>query len=159
MVSIDAYQYFGTDATYLAYLARFVKPGGQIGLVMPATMYDFEGKVPAHLSRPQANGSVFWDASECWTLRSSTFWRRHLTEPGLVDLEVLEELDEGWKLWRDWERYRDGGGYSGFPSEAEALETDQGRAIGFVIVVMRRRADAVVSPLHSLLIRLENWKS
>src|SRR5262245_13397475 len=32
IVSIDSYFYYGTDDHYLNYLARFVKPGGQIGI-------------------------------------------------------------------------------------------------------------------------------
>src|SRR6059036_3954594 len=32
VVSIDSFVYYGTDDLYLAYLARFVKPGGQIGI-------------------------------------------------------------------------------------------------------------------------------
>src|SRR5689334_9395596 len=30
IVSVDAYHYFGTDERYLAYLARFVRPGGRL---------------------------------------------------------------------------------------------------------------------------------
>src|ERR1035441_10405619 len=32
IVSIDSFCYYGTDDLYLNYLARFVKPGGQIGI-------------------------------------------------------------------------------------------------------------------------------
>src|SRR5579872_4718892 len=34
-VSLDAYHYFGTDDLYLPRFARLVKPGGQIGIVVP----------------------------------------------------------------------------------------------------------------------------
>jgi cyclopropane fatty-acyl-phospholipid synthase-like methyltransferase len=32
VVAIDSYPYFGTDDHYLNYLARFIKPGGAIGI-------------------------------------------------------------------------------------------------------------------------------
>src|ERR1044072_369700 len=32
IVSIDSFPYYGTDDLYLGYLARFVKPGGQVGI-------------------------------------------------------------------------------------------------------------------------------
>ena len=35
IVSIDAFQYFGTDVLYLDYLARFLRPGGLLGVVVP----------------------------------------------------------------------------------------------------------------------------
>jgi cyclopropane fatty-acyl-phospholipid synthase-like methyltransferase len=33
IVGIDSFYYYGTDDLYLNYLAQFVKPGGQIGIV------------------------------------------------------------------------------------------------------------------------------
>ena len=41
LVSLDAYHYFGTDDLYLGYYARFVKPGGQIGIVVPGLQHEF----------------------------------------------------------------------------------------------------------------------
>ena len=36
MVSVDAYHYFGTDDLYLeTHIARLIKPGGQMGIVVP----------------------------------------------------------------------------------------------------------------------------
>src|SRR3954452_25210630 len=31
VVSLDSFPYYGTDSLYLAYLARFLKPGGRLG--------------------------------------------------------------------------------------------------------------------------------
>jgi len=33
IISIDSFMYYGTDDLYLSYLARFLKPGGKIGIV------------------------------------------------------------------------------------------------------------------------------
>src|SRR5688572_9961291 len=38
IVSIDSYMYYGTDDMYLNYLARFVKPGGPIGIAQVGVM-------------------------------------------------------------------------------------------------------------------------
>ena len=37
IVSIDSFFYYGTDDLYLNYLARFVKPGGQVGIAGAGT--------------------------------------------------------------------------------------------------------------------------
>ncbi|MEZ5227485.1 MAG: hypothetical protein R2710_12640 [Acidimicrobiales bacterium] len=37
IVSLDAYQYFGTADLYLGYLLDFLNAGGRLGAVMPAT--------------------------------------------------------------------------------------------------------------------------
>ena len=58
IVCVDAYIYFGTDDLYLDCLHKFVKPGGQIGIVVPGFMQEFEGPLPEHLV-------PFW-AQQCW---------------------------------------------------------------------------------------------
>jgi hypothetical protein len=51
-------------------------------------------------------------------------------------------LQDGWRHWRDFEQAVEAAGKSVFPSDAEALERDQGRTIGFVRVVARRNESA-----------------
>src|SRR5216683_67899 len=48
IVCIDSFCYYGTDDLYLNYLARFVKPGGQVGIVGAGLMKEIEGSVPVH---------------------------------------------------------------------------------------------------------------
>src|SRR4051794_30254837 len=42
IVSIDSFFYYGTDDLYLANLARFVKPGGPIGIAGAGLLHEFE---------------------------------------------------------------------------------------------------------------------
>lgn len=51
IVSFDAYQYFGTADLYLGYLVDLLKPGGQIGVVMPATTRELGDEIPTALER------------------------------------------------------------------------------------------------------------
>ncbi len=52
IVSIDAYQYFGTADLYLPTLTRLLKPGGRIGVVMPALREELTGDEPRSTSGP-----------------------------------------------------------------------------------------------------------
>ena len=49
IVSIDSFFYYGTDDLYLNYLARFVKPGGPVGIAGAGLMREIDGAIPAHL--------------------------------------------------------------------------------------------------------------
>ena len=49
IVSIDSFFYYGTDDLYLNYLARFVKPGGPVGIAGAGLMREIEGPLPEHL--------------------------------------------------------------------------------------------------------------
>lgn len=48
LLSVDAYHYFGTADLYLDYYARFVRPGGTIGIVVPG-LYEESSRSPNDL--------------------------------------------------------------------------------------------------------------
>src|SRR5262249_7991291 len=50
IVSIDSFYYYGTDDLFLPSLARFVKPGGPVGIAGAGLMREIEGPVPDHLA-------------------------------------------------------------------------------------------------------------
>ena len=43
IVSIDSFVYYGTDDLYLNYLARFLKPGGVLGIAGAGLMQEIDG--------------------------------------------------------------------------------------------------------------------
>lgn len=130
VVSIDSFMYFGTDDLYLNYLARFVKPDGQVGIALAGLMSEIDVAVPAHLAQ-------WWAVDRPYCLHSADWWRRHWERTGIVAVTVADTLSDGWQFWRDWHR-------AIAPHNAieiAALEADQGRYLGYVRVVGRRRAD------------------
>jgi hypothetical protein len=58
VVSVDAYQYFGTDGLYVDYLSSFVRPGGLPGVVVVGLMREMGSVPPTHLSEAQSNGAA-----------------------------------------------------------------------------------------------------
>lgn len=139
IVSLDSYHYYGTDDLYLKYFVRFVRPGGQVGVVIPGLVQGFAGGVPSYLTERQRSGGVFWDPTECWSFHTVEWWHRHWENTGLVDIESADLLPDGWRLWLQFEKALEVSGKSRFPSDAEALEADGGRHLGFVRLVARRR--------------------
>lgn len=137
VVSVDAWHYFGTDELYLGYLARFVRPGGRIGVVVPGLTAPFEGEVPEHLRAPQANGKVFWE-DECASFKTAGWWRELWSRSGRVEEVRAEVMPDGWRHWLDFERILEREAEPRFPSDAETLERDRGRFLGFVRVTARR---------------------
>jgi cyclopropane fatty-acyl-phospholipid synthase-like methyltransferase len=141
ILSLDSYQYYGTDDLYLKYFARFVRPGGRIGIVVPGLMREFEGEVPEHLTRTQASGGVFWDPKECFSFHTVEWWRRHWERTGLVDVEIADTMPDGWRLWLQFDRALCAAGKNRFPSDEETLEADAGQYLGFIRMVARPRGD------------------
>lgn len=139
IVCIDSFPYFGTDDHYLNYLARFVKPGGLIGIAGAGLTREIEGAVPDHLQR--------WWTYDLWCLHSAAWWRRHWERTGIMEIELADTMPDGWQLWRDWHKVV----APDNEVEIEAVESDSGRTLGYVRLVGRRRFEAhLEDPIVSL---------
>jgi hypothetical protein len=138
-VSLDSYQYYGTDALYLKYFVKLLKPGGQIGIVVPGLMKDFDGPVPSHLTAKSPSGGQFWSPAECFSFHTVEWWRRHWTQTELVEVRLADALREGWRHWLLFEKTKLAAGTNRSDDEVPALEADQGRYLGFVRMVATRR--------------------
>ncbi len=129
IVCVDSIMYYGSDDLYLNDLARFVKPGGQIGIAAAGLITEIDGPVPDHLQE--------WWTPDLWSLHSAAWWRRHWERMRIIDVEVADTMPDGWQVWLDWHT-------TAFPenhAEINALEADRGRSLGFVRLVGRRRGD------------------
>ena len=130
IVSIDSFYYYGTDDQYLSYLARFLKPGGPLGIAGSGLMEEIDGPPPDHLRE--------WWTLDLNVLHTATWWRRHWARSGILDVEIADTLSEGWRYWRDWIQLV-------APEndvEIRAVDDDAGRYLGYIRVVARRRANA-----------------
>ncbi len=140
VVSVDSYIYYGTDDTYLNTLARFVKPGGQIGIAQVGLMREIDREVPVSLQ-------AWWRQDQPWCFHSAGWWRRHWERTGIMDVSVADALPDGWQFWRDWLRLI-------APEntlEIDAVEADAGEHLGYVRMVGRCRADALLhDPVESI---------
>ena len=67
--------------------------------------------------------------------------------PGIVDLERVELVPEGWRLWAEHEEAMTQLKANLFPSSAEALRQDAGQTIGLLELVARRPEQAIVDTL------------
>jgi cyclopropane fatty-acyl-phospholipid synthase-like methyltransferase len=132
IVSIDSYHYYGTDDLYLRTFAKFVPSGGQLGIVVPGLMQDFKGKVPEYLNQ-------FWDPGECFSFHTVEWWRQHWAQTQIVNLEHADTLPDGWRHWLLFEETKVAAGTNRHDDEVPALHADQGRYLGFVRLVARKR--------------------
>ena len=135
LVSLDAYHYFGTDDLYLDQCARYVRPGGPIGIIVPGLREEFTAGVPEHLK-------PYWEPA-LWSFHSPAWWRAHWEKSGAVEVERADLLPNGWQHWLRWlevcETYGYPEGYPDDATEAEMLRADAGRTLGFTRVVARRK--------------------
>ena len=134
VVSIDSFYYFGTDDLYLNYIARFLKPGGRIGVAQAGVIEEIDSGLPEHLQ-------TWWAADQPYLLHSAAWWHRHWSRTGIVDVDAGDTLDDGWRLWLEWLE-------AVAPEntmEIQAIQDDHGRHVGYIRVVGRLQRDARVA--------------
>jgi len=89
IVSIDAFEYFGTDVLFLGSLIRLLKPHCQIGIVN------------AGLQREVTRLPAEWPTDFC-AFHTPAWWRHHWTISRSVEVEVADNLPNGRELWLRW---------------------------------------------------------
>jgi SAM-dependent methyltransferase len=129
IVSIDSFYYYGTDDLYLNYLARFVRPGGQIGIAGAGLVKEIDGPLPGHLRQ--------WWTQDLWGLHSPAWWRHHWERTGIMKIDVADAMPDGWQRWLDWHRVI----APHNELEINALQADGGDYLGYVRLVGRRRGE------------------
>jgi SAM-dependent methyltransferase len=77
-LSVDSYHYWGCDQGQIDYVGRFVRPGGQVAVLVPG---DAENSHPVG------------------TFHSAAWWRELWDRSRFVRVEEAAMLDDGWNLW------------------------------------------------------------
>ena len=122
IVCIDAYEYFGTDDTYLPYLAGFLRPGGLLGVALPGMTTEIRelGAIPSHIE-----AMVGWEAI-AW--HTPDWWRFHWSITGLVDVTSARLQPDGWRDWLLWAEAEP------HQPTIDMLTADAGRYLGFTLL-------------------------
>ena len=129
-VSMDAYHYFGTDDLYMGnYFAKLVRPGGQIGIVVPGLTGELVNGIPEHLQ-------PYWDWDFC-SFHSPDWWRYHWSKTPGLQVEYADLVPDGWKHWLAWMEACRLADYPHAAQEEEMLIVDAGRTIGFSRIVAK----------------------
>ncbi|WP_328520822.1 SAM-dependent methyltransferase [Kribbella sp. NBC_00359] len=125
IVSIGAYNYFGTGAEYLGYCTEFLRPNGLIGVIVPGIRDTPGGPLPSYLTDR-------WGTDMC-TWLSPDWWRQHWERTGLVTVETADMVPQGWLHWLET-CARVGRGYE--PDE-NMLRADNDTHLGLTRLVAR----------------------
>ncbi|WP_433200540.1 SAM-dependent methyltransferase [Dactylosporangium sp. CS-047395] len=139
IVSIDAFEYFGTSDWYLPYLVGFLKPGGQLGMATPGMTREIRelGGVPAHLKELFGWEPIAWHTPEWWRFQ----WE--VTE--LVTVTSARLQEDGWRDWLLWTRAlaEHAGDATGREPDRQAvidlLTADAGELLGLTLVTAKKR--------------------
>ncbi|MGY5138963.1 SAM-dependent methyltransferase [Streptomyces nigrescens] len=135
IVSVDAFEYFGTADNFLPYLLRFLRPGGQLGMATPAMTREIRelGMIPPHIKEVVGWEAIAWHTAEWWRFQ----W--DITE--LVKVTSARLQQDAWQDWLLWaragaEHHPDG--QSANQPVIDMLTTDRGEFLSFALVTAHK---------------------
>ena len=135
-ISVNAFQYFGTDPYFMDYFSNFIKESGQIGMIVPGSKSELVER-PNHLQALQ--GYLDYHSPE--------WWRYQWGVADKVTVEVADMIPDGSKLFLYWLKLcEEKGAYKDFEPDRrrqtseliQMLEADDDRNLGYVRIVSRR---------------------
>jgi len=127
IICINSWYYFGQDEAYLENILKFLRPNGQIGMIINGYPKEAPDKVPDYLIE-------FLGEDQLWTWKSLSFYRNLWEKDGLVSINVADTLPNACDLL-----IRNETAYLAYnPSgedETDIFKEDNGEYMGFVRLV------------------------
>jgi cyclopropane fatty-acyl-phospholipid synthase-like methyltransferase len=97
IISIDAFEYFGTDVRLLPSVLRVLKSAGRIGMTTPALRTDpYDDPPPSYVTE-----AIGWETAG-W--HSPQWWATHWQLSGLVINITARSQEHGREDWLRWSR-------------------------------------------------------
>jgi len=131
IVCVDAYIYFGAEATYLENITQFLRPDGQIGMIVPGYMQDETNGIPDYLTE--------FLGDELWTWHSLSWWKNLWEQSDFVNTDVADTLKDGCAWWLRWEEALVSEGKNRYPDETEIFRKDKCEYMGFIRLVATKK--------------------
>jgi SAM-dependent methyltransferase len=132
IVSVDAFEYFGTADNYLPHIIRFLVPEGQLAIATPALAREVRdlGAIPEHIKALVGWKAIAWHTADWWRFQ----WE--ITE--LVEVTAARLQSTGCRDWLLWARACREQGAEDAQATIDMLEADDGNLVSFAMVVARK---------------------
>ena len=138
VISIDSYHYFGASESYFVDVySKLVKPGGQLGIVVPGLAREFDKGYPETLEE-------LW-IPEYYTFHSKDWWRKLWEKTGLCEIIASYDMTDSrniWQEWADWsvENFERVFGLSeGGDADLNLLQADLDNDLAFVVLAAAKK--------------------
>ncbi len=128
VVSIDSYNYFGRDPSFLNdKLLPFVKPGGYIYIAIPGMKNDCHEDLPEELL-------LSWNPEQLDFMHDISYWRDIVEQAAGVEVISIKEMRSNKEVWDDWlmqeNEYAVG--------DRKAMEAGAGKYLNFIKIILKK---------------------
>lgn len=129
VISMDSYQYFGTDEMFFPQVySKLVKKGGQLAIAIPGFKKEFERGYPDSLEK-------YW-TPDMFTFHDKNWWRKLWGKTNLVEITSCYHIDDIRSYWEPWAIYaKDKFGFN----DLEFINADKNNDLTFIIMTARTK--------------------
>lgn len=129
VISVDSYNYYGTDEQYMAkHLAPIVKKDGIIAIVVPGVKEELQGPIPHEMA-------LSWKQEDLSTFHSCEWWEALLRKADNIDIISIKEMQCFDESWNDWLRCDNEYAIS----DRAAMHAGAGKFMNFISMICKRK--------------------
>lgn len=129
VVSVDSYNYFGRDESYLdEKLLPFVKSGGYIYIAIPGMKKDCHENLPKELL-------LSWTSEQLDYMHDTSYWLKTVSKCKGADVISVKEMESNEEVRADW--LKQDNEYA--VGDRRSMEAGGGKYLNFISIVLRRK--------------------
>ena len=129
VVSVDSYNYFGRDDTYLdEKLLPFVKSGGYIYIAVCGMKKDLHENLPPELL-------LSWTPEQLEYMRDAKYWSGVVNKCRGAEVICVEQMESNDEVWADWLRQENE--YA--VNDRKSMESGGGKYFNFIKIILRKK--------------------
>lgn len=129
VVSVDSYNYFGRDNSYLdEKLMPFVKAGGYVYVAIPGMKKDCHDHLPQELL-------LSWTPEQMEYMHDAAWWRAIVSQSKQAEIVSIHPMASNDEVWADWlaqdNEYAVG--------DRKSMEAGAGKYLNFIAIVLKKK--------------------
>lgn len=129
IVSIDSYNYFGRDESFLdKKLLPFVKSSGYIYIAIPGMKKDCHDKLPPELL-------LSWTPKQLEYMHDVKYWTDMVSKCAGAEVISVNEMESNDEVWADW--LKQDNEYA--VGDRKSMEAGGGKYLNFISIVLRKK--------------------
>jgi len=110
-ISIDSYHYYGADEMYFpCTFSRLVKPGGQLGIVVPGLVREFKNGYPETMKKywvAEPSADYPEEIGELFSFHSKDWWRHLWEKTEIAEITACYNIENAKEIWLPWAKWAD----------------------------------------------------
>ena len=129
VISVDSYNYFGRDKSYLDdKLLPHIKGGGYVYIAIPGMKKDCHDNLPPELL-------LSWTPEQMDYMHDVKFWAELVSASKLCDVIEVAEMQSNDEVWADWLRQENE--YA--VGDRKSMEAGAGKYLNFIKIILRKK--------------------